>query len=137
MKRLIVYAAKCVTTILIAFLLAQLLHYNDYIWCLISAILVLSPDGKDALTLAMARLKANFIGAGAGLIMLLLHPMTVIMVAGAAAITVVTCYFAKLENPTRSALAASLGKFGGPPLVGALAPDPLPWPARLVGPPAA
>jgi len=108
MKRLIVYAAKCVTTILIAFLLAQLLHYNDYIWCLISAILVLSPDGKDALTLAMARLKANFIGAGAGLIMLLLHPMTVIMVAGAAAITVVTCYFAKLENPTRSALAASI-----------------------------
>ena len=108
MKRLVVYIAKCITAVLIAFLLARLLRYNDYIWGLISMILVLSPDGKDALTLAVGRIKANLIGAGAGLIMLLLHPTTVIIVAGAVAITVVVCYFLKLENPTRTALAASI-----------------------------
>jgi len=108
MKRLVVYIAKCITAVLIAFLLARLLHYNDYIWGLISMILVLSPDGTDALTLAAGRIKANLIGAGAGLIMLLLHPTTVIMVAGAVALTVVVCYFLKLENPTRTALAASI-----------------------------
>jgi uncharacterized membrane protein YgaE (UPF0421/DUF939 family) len=108
MKRLIVYVANCVTGVLIAFLLAQLLIYSDYIWGLISVILVLSPDGNDALTLAMSRMKANLIGAAAGLVMLLLHPITVVMVAGAVAITIVVCYFVKLENPTRSALAASI-----------------------------
>jgi uncharacterized membrane protein YgaE (UPF0421/DUF939 family) len=108
MKRLIVYMAKCVTAVLITFFLAELLHYNEYIWCLISMILVLSPDGNDALTLATGRIKANLVGAGAGLIMLVLHPMTVIAVAGAVAITVVACYFVKLENPTRTALAASI-----------------------------
>ena len=108
MKRLIVYAAKCVTAVLFVFMLARLLHYNDYIWGLISTILVLSPDGTDALTLALGRIKANLIGAGAGLVMLLLNPATILMVAGAVLITVVACYFAKLENPTRSALAASI-----------------------------
>lgn len=108
MKRMIVYAAKCITAVLISFLLARLLHDNEYIWGLISMILVLSPDATDALTLAAGRIKANLIAAGAGLIMLLLHPTTVITVAGAVAITVIVCYFLKLENPTRTALAASI-----------------------------
>src|SRR3954462_378301 len=108
MKRLIIYILKCVTGVLVAFLLARLLNYTDYIWCLISIILVLSPDGKDALTLATARMKANLIGAASGMIMLLINPATVIMVAGAVVITIIACYLLKLENPTRSALAASI-----------------------------
>ena len=108
MRRLIIYVSKCVTGVLVAFSLARLLNYSDYIWGLISIILVLSPDGNDALTLAVSRMKANLIGAAAGLVMLLLHPITVIMVAGGVIITIVACYFAKLENPTRSALAASI-----------------------------
>lgn len=108
MKRLIIYIAKCVTGVLIAFALAKLLHYNDYIWCLISIILVLSPDAKDALPQATNRIKANLIGAAAGSLMLLFHPLLIIVVAGAVIITIVVCYFAKLENPTRSALAATI-----------------------------
>lgn len=108
MKRLIVYAAKCIVGVALTFLLAQLLHYNDYIWCLISIMLVLSPDGRDALTLAVNRMKANLIGAAGGFAMLLLHPITIIAVAGAVVITIVVCYYAKLENPTRTALAASI-----------------------------
>lgn len=108
MRRLLIYIAKCVTAVLVAFLLAKLLHYNEYIWCLISIILVLSPDGKDAVTLATGRIKANLIGAAAGFLMLLFNTETVIIVSGAVAITIVACYFAKLENPTRTAIAASI-----------------------------
>jgi uncharacterized membrane protein YgaE (UPF0421/DUF939 family) len=108
MKRLIIYVTKCTVGVFIAFLLAQLLHYSDYIWCLISIMLVLSPDGTDALTLSTNRMKANLIGAAAGLVMLLLHPITVITVAGAAVITIVVCYYTKLENSSRTALAASI-----------------------------
>jgi len=93
MKRSAIYAAKCVTGVLISFSLSQLLHYTDYIWCLISIILVLSPDGTDAISLSVNRMKANLIGAGAGLVMLLLHPYTVVMVTGAVVITIVICFF--------------------------------------------
>ena len=108
MKRLITYVIKCVAGVLIAFLLAQLLHYSDYIWCLISIMLVLSPDGSDAPTLAVNRMKANLIGAGAGLVMLLINPATIIMVAGSVVITIIVCFYTKLENSTRTALAASI-----------------------------
>jgi len=107
-KRLLVYMSKCVAGALLVFLLARWLHYEDYIWCLISVMLVLSPDGTDAVSLAMNRIKANLVGAGAGLLMLLVHPLPVIMVAGGIAITVAACTLLKLEPSTRSALAATI-----------------------------
>lgn len=108
MKRLVIYVVKCVTGVFIAFSLARLLHYSDYIWCLISIMLVLSPDGNDAPALAISRMKANLVGAGAGLVMLIINPATVMMVAGAVIITIILCYYTKLENATRTALAASI-----------------------------
>lgn len=108
MNRILLYIAKCVAGVLIAFLLAKLLHYNDYIWCLISIILVLSPDAKDALPQASNRIKANLVGAAAGLIMLLVHVAPEITVSGAAIITIIICYFTKLEASTRTALAATI-----------------------------
>lgn len=108
MKRLLIYIAKCVTGVLIAFLLAKLFHYNDYIWCLISIILVLSPDAKDALPQASNRIKANLIGAAAGLIMLLFHISPEITVSGSVLITIIVCYITKLEVATRTALAATI-----------------------------
>lgn len=108
MKRLMVYTAKCVTGVVVSFLLARILNYNDFIWCLISIILVLSPDGKDAVPLAVNRMKANVVGAFAGLLMLSLHPPTLIMVTGGVIITIVVCYLTNLENPTRTALAATI-----------------------------
>ena len=108
MKRLLIYIAKCVTGVLIAFLLAKLFHYNDYIWCLISIILVLSPDAKDALPQASNRIKANLIGAAAGLIMLLFHISPDITVSGSVLITIIVCYITKLEVATRTALAATI-----------------------------
>lgn len=108
MKRLFIYIAKCVAGVLIAFLLAQLFHYNDYIWCLISIILVLSPDAKDALPQASNRIKANLVGAAAGLLLLLFHLSPVLTVTGSVIITVIACFFLNLEVATRSALAATI-----------------------------
>ena len=108
MKRLLIYIAKCVTGVLIAFLLAKLFHYNDYIWCLISIILVLSPDAKDALPQASNRIKANLIGAAAGLFMLLFHVNPEYTVSGAVVITIIVCTYTKLETATRTALAATI-----------------------------
>lgn len=107
-RRLLVYMLKCITGTLLVFLLAWLLHYKDYIWCLISVMLVLSPEGSDAVPLAMSRIKANLVGAAAGLIMLVVHPPAIIMVSGAVAITVVLCTLLQLEVAARSALAATI-----------------------------
>jgi uncharacterized membrane protein YgaE (UPF0421/DUF939 family) len=107
-KRLLIYICKCVAGALLVFLLARLLNYHDYIWCLISVMLVLSPDGTDAVALAMSRIKANLVGAGAGLLMLLVHPSPIVMVCGGIAITAAVCTLLKLEPATRSALAATI-----------------------------
>jgi len=107
-KRLLIYMAKCVAGTLLVFLLAWLLNYKDYIWCLISVMLVLSPEGSDAVPLAMSRIKANLVGAFAGLLLLIVHPPMIIMVGGAVAVTVVLCTLLQLEASARSALAATI-----------------------------
>jgi len=48
------------------------------------------------------------VGAAAGLIMLIVHPSTIVMVSGAIAITVAACTFLQLEASARSALAAAI-----------------------------
>ncbi|RAJ07015.1 fusaric acid resistance family protein [Chitinophaga skermanii] len=106
--RVLIYAAKCVAGALVVFLLSWLIDYDEYIWCLISVMLVLSPDGSDAVALALSRIKANLVGATTGLIMLFIHPTQVVMVISAIAITVILCNVLKLEAATRTALAASI-----------------------------
>ncbi len=71
MKTLLIYAAKCVTGTALVFLLAKWWQYNDTTWCLISVLLVLSPDHKEAIPLAVNRIKANLVGAGIGELALL------------------------------------------------------------------
>ncbi|WP_108689008.1 FUSC family protein [Chitinophaga parva] len=108
-SRLLVYIAKSVTGVVIVYLLSWLVNYNDRIWCLISVMLVLSPDGKDATSLAMNRIKANAVGAAVGFLVLAVYNRSDIyaMCVGIA-LTVVACTFLKLEAPTRSALAATI-----------------------------
>ena len=107
-KSLLIYAAKCVTATLVVFMLASVLNYKDIGWCLISVILVLSPDGKDALPLAFTRIKANFVGAGVGLICLLITSTNMWILSAALAITVSFCYLLKFDTAIRSALAATI-----------------------------
>lgn len=107
-RSLIIYAAKCVTATLVVFILSSLLHYRDIGWCLISVILVLSPDGKDALPLAFTRIKANLVGASVGLLCLLISTTNMWILSIALTVTLSLCYLLKFDTAVRSALAATI-----------------------------
>jgi uncharacterized membrane protein YccC len=107
-KRILIYAAKCVTGVLLVMGISWAINYNDIIWVLISVMLVLSPDGSDAVTLAVTRIKANLIGASSGFMLILVHPNLIVMMSIAVAITVIACNLLQVEAATRTALAATI-----------------------------
>ena len=69
-KSLLIYIAKNVTGVALSYLLHWLINWVDFAWCLISVVLVLSPEGTDAIPLAFTRIKANMVGAITGLLLL-------------------------------------------------------------------
>jgi len=89
-------------------MISSIINYKDVAWCLISVILVLSPDGKDSLPLAFTRIKANFVGASVGLLCLLISPNNMWILSAALTITLALCYFFKFDTAMRSALAATV-----------------------------
>src|SRR5215469_12520271 len=95
-KQLILYIAKCITGIGLVFFLSWLFNYPDYGWCIISVILVLSPDSKEAVPLAVTRIKANLIGGASALLFLLFGIANAITISVAMALTIVLCYILKL-----------------------------------------
>lgn len=105
---LIIYASKCVTGTLLVFFISSLIQYTDFGWCLISVILVLSPDGKDSVALAFTRIKANVVGAGVGIICLLISPTNIWILCVAVSLVISLCYLFKLDAGARSALAATI-----------------------------
>jgi len=107
-KSLIIYAAKCATGSLAIFSIASLINFTDLSWCLISVILVLSPDAKDSVALAVTRIKANIVGAGVGVLCMLIYQPNMWMISLALVITLSLCYLFKLDAGIRSALAASI-----------------------------
>lgn len=107
-KSTLIYIAKCVTGTLIIFLLSYFLEYPSISWCLISLLLVLSPDNKEAMKLAVNRIKANLIGVGVACICLLFASKGVLIVSAAVITTIVLCYLFNLITPMRSALAATV-----------------------------
>lgn len=108
-KTLAIYAAKCVTGVFLCFPIFIFLNqWVDYTWSLISVVLVLSPEGKDALDLALTRIKANFVGAGTGILILLLHIPSPWNLAVGAIISLFTCDRLKLNAGARSTLAAMI-----------------------------
>ena len=105
-KVLLVYAAKCVAGILLCTLICYYITWIDYPWCLISVVLVLSPEGKDAVELSLTRIKANSVGAVTGLLLLfsgLPHPYNI---AAGAVLSLFICDRLKLNAGARSTLAA-------------------------------
>jgi uncharacterized membrane protein YgaE (UPF0421/DUF939 family) len=75
-------------------------------WCLISIVLVLSPDRKDATKLALVRIKANLVGAGIGLALFFIHPMNLLMMSIGVTLTIIVCRLLKLQEVTRAAAVA-------------------------------
>ena len=102
-----VYIAKCVSGVLLCSLLSLFFsQWIDYTWSLISVVLVLSPEGKDAVELSLTRIKANLVGASVGLLMLLSQVPWPWNIATGAALALFICDRLKLNAAARSTLAA-------------------------------
>jgi uncharacterized membrane protein YgaE (UPF0421/DUF939 family) len=106
-QNLLAYIGKSVSGILLCTVLSHFLGgWIDYPWSLISLMMVLSPEGRDALDLALTRVKANCVGAAVGIpILLLLVPVPWNMVMGAA-LSLYLCDRLGLNVAARSTLAA-------------------------------
>ncbi len=81
-------------------------EWIDYPWSLISVVLVLSPEGTDAPDLALARIKANLVGASVGVALLFSQISSPWNIAIGAALALFLCDRLKLNTAARSTLAA-------------------------------
>ena len=107
-KSLSVYILKTMSAVLLSYFASMLVHWLDFAWCLISSVLVLSPEGTDAMPLALTRIKANLVGAFSGLLILLIDlPVPYNMGAGAI-VALFLCDLFKLNTGARSTLAAMI-----------------------------
>jgi uncharacterized membrane protein YccC len=62
-KNLLLYIAKCVAAASFIYFLSYLFHYPGIGWCLVSAVLVLSPNAEEALPVALTRIAATLVGS--------------------------------------------------------------------------
>jgi uncharacterized membrane protein YgaE (UPF0421/DUF939 family) len=108
-KNLLVYIGKCVAGILLSYLISHFLgRWIDYPWSLISVVLVLSPEGKDALELSLTRIKANLVGATIGILILSMSVPTPWNIAAGAVLSLFACDRLGLNTGARSTLAAMI-----------------------------
>ncbi|HEV8515414.1 MAG TPA: FUSC family protein [Cyclobacteriaceae bacterium] len=106
-KSLAVYIAKCVSGVLLCSLLSVYFsEWIDYPWSLISVVLVLSPEGTDAVELALTRIKANLVGASVGVLLLFTHIPAPWNIALGCAMALLICHLLKLNAAARTTLAA-------------------------------
>jgi uncharacterized membrane protein YgaE (UPF0421/DUF939 family) len=108
-KTLLIYIGKCVAGILLCYLISYFMGgWIDYPWSLISVVLVLSPEGKDALDLSLTRIKANTVGALIGVLILLAGVPTPWNIAAGAVLSLFACDRLGLNTGARSTLAAMI-----------------------------
>lgn len=105
-KELARYLGKCLAGMALVFGAASYWHYPDSTWCLVSVLLVLSPDSREAVPLALTRFKANCVAAGVSVLCLGLFPANYFVIGLGAALTVGLCHLGRLMSGCRSALAA-------------------------------
>nr|WP_283770010.1 FUSC family protein [Mucilaginibacter sp. Bleaf8] len=72
-------------------------------WSLISIILVLAPDRKDAMGLAVNRIKANLVGSVVGLTLFYIHPINLFMICLGIALAIAICELLKIQVAARTA----------------------------------
>lgn len=101
-----VYIAKVASGVLACYLIARLVPRVDYIWALISVVLVLSPEGKDARELAVMRIKGNIVGCLVGVLFLFAEIANPVHIIAGAAVALFICHRLKILEAARSTLAA-------------------------------
>jgi uncharacterized membrane protein YgaE (UPF0421/DUF939 family) len=105
-KNLLIYISKCITGGGIVFLLSWLFNYPEVSWCIISVILVLTPESKEAIPLAIMRIKANLLGGLTSLIFMMIFPTNQLTILTVIAITILGCNLFNIMTGSRAAIAA-------------------------------
>jgi uncharacterized membrane protein YccC len=88
------------------YFLSSLLHYPGIGWCLVSAVLVLSPNAKEALPVALTRIAANLVGSASIFLCLLGGLSLVVTLSVAYGLAITACYLLHLMTASRTALVA-------------------------------
>ncbi len=83
---------KCISAVGMIYFFSYLFHYPYIGWCLISAVLVLSPDAKEALPLAFTRIAANLVGGASTLLCLLGGLPNIVTISLAYCLAITACY---------------------------------------------
>lgn len=104
----LLYVAKCCVGAAVVRGLGELTHLLNAFWCLVSLVLVLTPDGAEAVPLAVSRTKANFCGCIAAVVSLLFGPPGLWQICLALTITAVLCKLWNAMTGSRTAMAATV-----------------------------
>jgi uncharacterized membrane protein YgaE (UPF0421/DUF939 family) len=104
--RVYIYILECIIGLCICYTLYKHFPQHQFYWSMISAVLVIAPDGKDSDRLAIDRMKANILGSLIGLLLFLIHQPNLFLICIAVILTIVIGTFLKLNNALRSALSA-------------------------------
>lgn len=101
-----IYMLKCVVGLSVCYVLYINFPEHQFYWSMISVLLALAPEENDGNRLAYERIKANITGSVIGLVIFLIHPPNLFLLCLGVVLTIAAGVVLKLENATRSALAA-------------------------------
>jgi uncharacterized membrane protein YgaE (UPF0421/DUF939 family) len=104
--QLFIYILECMIGLCITYTLYKCFPQHQFYWSMISAVLVIAPDGKGSNQLAFDRMKANVLGSSIGLLLFLIHQPNLFLISIAVMLTIIIGTFLKLNTALRSALAA-------------------------------
>ncbi len=105
-KNIGLYIAKCVVGFAVLSGIGEVANIPDMTWVVISMLLVLSPDGKEAIPLTVTRVKSNMIASVASVIFLALVANITLAICCSIVVTILGCYYFRLMAGSRAALAA-------------------------------
>lgn len=105
-KSIGLYIAKCVTGFAALSLFGEAANIPDMSWVVISMLLVLSPDNREAIPLTVVRIKSNLVASIASVLFLLIAPNIIVAVCLSITVTILICYWLDLMSGSRPALAA-------------------------------
>lgn len=101
-----IYIGKVTTAIILCYLLSHAVSKIDYIWAMVSAMLVMSPEGKDAIELSLIRIKGNIIGVLVGVLFLIVELENPVNLVAGAAVSLFACHRLRLMAGARATLVA-------------------------------
>lgn len=108
-----IYIAKMITAVLLCFVLSLWVSQVDYIWALISAVLVMSPETsaglgtrQNTVELSVIRIKGNIIGCSVGVLFLFAALENPVNIIAGAIVALFACHRFKLMAGARSTVVA-------------------------------